>query len=222
MIEARVDLVLPCLDEEQALPWVLDRVPAWCRAIVVDNGSSDRSAELARERGALVVAEPRRGYGAAVARGLAAVRAPLVAFCDADASLDPAELARLIVAVERGDADLVLGRRRPTTRGAWPAHARFANRVLAARVARRSGVRLHDLGPLRVARTDALRALDVRDRRSGYPLELVLRAAAAGWRIRELDVSYAPRAGRSKVTGTVRGTVTAVADMSRVFAEVAR
>ncbi|WP_022889429.1 glycosyltransferase family 2 protein [Agromyces italicus] len=222
MTGARVDLVLPCLDEERALPWVLNRVPTWCRAIVVDNGSSDRSADLARERGALVVAEPRRGYGAAVAAGLAAVRAPLVAVCDADASLDPSELARLVDAVEHGDADLVLGRRRPTTRGAWPVHARLANRVLAARVARRTGVRLHDLGPIRVARTQALRALGVRDRRSGYPLELVLRAAAAGWRIREVDVPYTPRAGRSKVTGTVRGTVTAVADMSRVFAAVPR
>ena len=222
MTAVRVDLVLPCLDEEHALPWVLGRLPEGVRAIVVDTGSTDRSAEVAHELGALVVTEPRRGFGAAANAGLEAADAPYVAFCDADASLDPAELPRLLELVEHGGADLVLGRRRPTRRGAWPAHARFANRVLAARMSRRTGIRLHDLGPLRVARTAELRDLGLRDRRSGFPLEMVLRAAAAGWTIREVDVAYAPREGRSKVTGTVRGTVTAIADMSRIFAEVAR
>jgi glycosyltransferase involved in cell wall biosynthesis len=222
MSRVRVDLVLPCLDEERALPWVLGRVPEWCRALVVDNGSSDRSVTVARRLGAVVVHEPTRGFGAAANAGLEAAEAPLVAFCDADASLDPAELPRLVEPIERGTADLVLGRRRPTTSTAWPLHARAANRVLAARLSSRTGIRLHDLGPLRVARTDELRALALRDRRSGYPLEMVLRAAHAGWTIREVDVAYAPREGRSKVTGTVRGTFTAVADMSRVFAEVPR
>ena len=222
MPASRVDLVLPCLDEERALPWVLGRLPDGVRAIVVDNGSTDRSAEIARELGAHVVSEPRRGFGAAAHAGLEAADAPLVAFCDADASLDPAELPRLVELVEHGGADLVLGRRRPTTRGAWPLHARLANRVLAARMSQRTGIRLYDLGPLRVARTAELRALGLKDRRSGYPLEMVLRAAAAGWSIREVDVAYAPRAGRSKVTGTLRGTITAIADMSRIFAEVPR
>ncbi|GAA1835092.1 glycosyltransferase family 2 protein [Agromyces salentinus] len=244
-----VDLVLPCLDEAQALPWVLGRVPAGVRAIVVDNGSTDGSAEIARELGALVVHEARRGFGAAANAGLEVADAAYVAFCDADASLDPAELPRLVAMLEHGEhgehgergrgtggaghdgggggeglgpADLVLGRRRPTTRGAWPPHARFANLVLSAGMSRRTGVRLHDLGPMRVARTAELRALGIRDRRSGFPLEMVLRAAAAGWRIREVDVPYTPREGRSKVTGTVRGTFTAVADMSRMFAEVPR
>lgn len=222
MPAARIDLVLPCLDEEQALPWVLGRLPAGVRAIVVDNGSSDRSAAIARELGALVVAEPRRGFGAAANAGLEAADAPLVAFCDADASLDPAELPRLVALLEGREADLVLGRRRPTTPGAWPLHARLANLVLASRMSRRTGIRLHDLGPMRVARTDRLRALALGDRRSGFPLEMVLRAAAEGWRIREVDVGYAPREGRSKVTGTVRGTITAIGDMTRVFAEVPR
>jgi glycosyltransferase involved in cell wall biosynthesis len=222
MSGVRVDLVLPCLDEERALPWVLGRVPAGVRAIVVDNGSSDRSAEIARELGALVVTEPRRGFGAAANAGLDAADATYVAFCDADASLDPAEIPRLLAPVERGEADLVLGRRRPTTGSAWPPHARLANRVLAARMSRRTGIRLHDLGPLRLARTAELRALGLRDRRSGFPLEMVLRAAAAGWTVREVDVPYSPREGRSKVTGTVRGTVTAVVDMSRIFALVPR
>ncbi|GAA4378379.1 glycosyltransferase family 2 protein [Agromyces bauzanensis] len=222
MPPAHIDLVLPCLDEEGALPWVLGRLPDGVRAIVVDNGSTDDSAAVARDLGALVVTEPRRGFGAAAHAGLEAADAPLVAFCDADASLDPAELPRLAAPLDRGEAELVLGRRRPTTSGAWPLHARLANRVLASRVSRRIGIRLRDLGPMRVAATSSLRALALRDRRSGYPLEMVLRAAAAGWRIREVDVAYAPRVGRSKVTGTVRGTITAIADMSRVFAEASK
>ncbi|BDZ54535.1 glycosyltransferase family 2 protein [Agromyces marinus] len=216
----RVDLVLPCLDEERALPWVLERVPDGVRAIVVDNGSTDRSAEIARELGATVVTESRRGFGAAAHAGLEAATAPFVAFCDADASLDPGDLPRLLRLVERGEADLVLGRRRPTEHSAWPAHARLANRVLARRMTARTGTPLHDLGPLRVAATERLRALGLRDRRSGYPLEMVLRAAADGWRIREVDVPYRPREGRSKVTGTLRGTVIAARDMSRILAEV--
>ncbi|WP_353815278.1 glycosyltransferase family 2 protein [Agromyces sp. SYSU T00266] len=216
----RVDLVLPCLDEERALPWVLGRLPDGVRAIVVDNGSTDRSAEVAREHGATVVTEARRGFGAAANAGLEAATAPLVAFCDADASLDPADLPRLVRLVEEGEADLVLGRRRPTSGSAWPVHARLANRVLAARMTRRTGTPLHDLGPMRVGETARLQALGIRDRRSGFPLEMVLRAAADGWRIRELDVLYRPREGRSKVTGTVRGTLTAIGDMSRIFREV--
>ena len=214
-----VDLVLPCLNEAAALPWVLGRVPANIRAIVVDNGSSDGSAEIARAAGATVIAEQRRGFGAAVAAGLEAVRAPVVCVCDADASLDPAELTRLIAVLDNG-ADLVLGRRIPTRRSAWPLHARVANSYLARRIRRVSGARVTDIGPMRVARTEALRGLGILDRRSGYPLEMVLRAAAAGWRIVETDVAYAPRIGRSKVTGTVRGTMTAVHDMNRVLREV--
>ncbi|WP_127476521.1 glycosyltransferase family 2 protein [Microbacterium sulfonylureivorans] len=216
---ADVDLVLPCLNEAAALPWVLDRVPANYRAIVVDNGSTDGSAGLARDAGATVVVEHRRGFGAAVAAGVAAADAPVVAICDADASLDPAVLPQLVGLLE-GGADLVLGRRVPTERSAWPLHARAANAVLSRRIGRLAGVHLADIGPMRVARTDALRELHLADRRSGYPLEMVLRAAAAGWRIVETDVTYSPRIGRSKVTGTVRGTLTAVHDMNRVLREV--
>jgi hypothetical protein len=118
-----------------------------------------------------------------------------------------------------GAADLVLGRRRPTARGAWPVHARLANLELARLVRRRTGVRLHDLGPMRAARREALLALGVTDRRSGYPLQMVVRAADAGWRVTETDVSYHPRTGRSKVTGTWRGTWQAVRDMRAVLAE---
>ncbi len=213
-----VDVVLPCLNERDALPWVLSRIPAGYRAIVVDNGSTDGSAEVALAAGATVVTEPCRGFGAAAQAGLFAATAPLVAFCDADASLDPAELPRLVEILMTGEADLVLGRRRPTAAGAWPPHARLANAILAARVSRRIGSRLHDLGPLRAARTAELRQLELVDRRSGFPLEMVIRGAEAGWRIVEADVRYEPRVGRSKVTGTVRGTIEAIYDMSRMLA----
>ncbi|GAA4880675.1 hypothetical protein GCM10023235_71170 [Kitasatospora terrestris] len=214
----RVDVILPCLDEAAALPWVLERIPTGWRAVVVDNGSRDGSADLARELGATVVTEPRRGFGAACHAGLLAATAELVCFLDCDGSLDPAELPRVTGPVLAGHADLVLGRRRPTSAGAWPVHARLANAVLARRLRHRTGARLHDLGPMRAAHRERLLALGLGDRRSGYPLEMVLTAAAAGMRITETPVSYRPRAGRSKVTGTVRGTLRAVHDMSGVLA----
>ncbi|MFF4394501.1 glycosyltransferase family 2 protein [Streptomyces sp. NPDC001480] len=215
----RVDVVLPCLDEAQALPWVLDRIPQGWRAIVVDNGSTDGSADIARELGAHVVHEPRRGFGAACHAGLTAATAEIVCFCDCDASLNPALLPGLAAPVLDGSADLVLGRRRPTTPTAWPAHARLANLELARLIRRRTGLRLRDLGPMRAARREALLALDLTDRRSGYPLQMVVRAADAGWRVQETDVPYHPRTGRSKVTGTWRGTWHAVRDMRAVLDE---
>jgi glycosyltransferase involved in cell wall biosynthesis len=211
---AAVDVVLPCLDEAGALPWVLSRLPQGYRGIVVDNGSTDGSAEIALALGATVVPEPVRGFGSAAHTGLLAATAPMVAFCDADGSMDPAALPAFVAAIDDGDADLVLGRRRVTARGAWPLHARLANLALARLIRARTGLRLHDLGPMRVARRDGLLALDLRDRRSGYPLEMLLRARSAGWRVCELDCAYSPRVGRSKVTGTLRGTITAVKDMS--------
>jgi len=219
-LRAAVDVVLPCLDEAASLPWVLSRLPAGYRAVVADNGSTDGSAEVAAAFGATVVRVPQRGFGAAAHAGLEAATAELVCFCDADGSMDPAQLPGLVAAVTAGDADLVLGRRRPTTRGAWPAHARVANAALTVLLRRRTGLRLHDLGPMRAARRAELLALRLADRRFGYPLEMVTRAADAGWRVAELDVAYAPRTAgsRSKVTGTVRGTVRTVRDMSAVLA----
>lgn len=214
-----VDVVFPCLNEERALPWVLDRLPAGYRAIVVDNGSTDRSAEVAREHGALVVTEPVRGFGSAAHAGLLAATAPLIAFCDADASMDPRDLPIVVDPVARGELDLALGRRRPTTRGAWPLHARIANRALAGMIRRATHLDLTDLGPMRAARREAMIALDQRDRRSGYPLETVLLGEDRGWRIAEFDAPYSPRVGRSKVTGTIRGTITAIGDMSRLLRE---
>ncbi|TFD61327.1 glycosyltransferase family 2 protein [Cryobacterium suzukii] len=217
MINIRVNVVLPCLNEVQALPWILERMPVGYSAIVVDNGSTDGSAELARSLGAQVVHESRRGFGAAAHAGLLAATAPIVAFCDADASMDPRDLPLVVDPISADEADLVLGRRRPTTRNAWPPHARLANTYLSWRLRRITGVNIHDLGPMRAARREHLLALDLTDRRSGYPLEMFLGAAAANWRIREVDTRYAPRVGRSKVTGTVRGTLTAIKDMSALL-----
>jgi dTDP-L-rhamnose 4-epimerase len=214
-----IDVVLPCLDEAAALPWVLSRMPAGYRAIVADNGSADGSPEVAERNGAMVVHVPRRGFGAAAHAGLEAATADVVCFLDADGSFDPAQLPRVTTPVRAGEADLVLGRRRPTTRRAWPAHARVANAALAWRL-RRVGVPIHDLGPMRAAHRTFLLDLHLVDRRFGYPLEMVVKTARTGGRIAEVDVDYAPRTegGRSKVTGTVRGTVRAIRDMAEVLA----
>jgi glycosyltransferase involved in cell wall biosynthesis len=220
--EFQVDVVMPCLNEAGALPWLLGRLPAGYRAIVVDNGSTDGSAQVARAAGATVVYEARRGFGAAAHAGLLHASAPIVAFCDADASMDPQDLPLVVDPVAAGNADLVLGRRRPTTAGSWPLHARIANTTLSWRLRRITGVNIYDLGPMRAARREDLLSLDLQDRRSGYPLEVFLKAADRDWRIREVDTPYAPRVGRSKVTGTVRGTLTAIGDMSRLLKEARR
>jgi glycosyltransferase involved in cell wall biosynthesis len=216
-----IDVVLPCLNEAGALPWVLSRMPPGYRAIVADNGSVDDSAEIAASFGARVVAVPQRGFGAACHAGLLAATSDVVCVMDADASFDPGDLAAVADPVLAGEADLMMGRRSVRGKGAWPLHARIGNRVLAAELRRRVGVPLRDLGPMRAARREPLLALALSDRRFGYPLEMVVRAAEAGWRIAETDVPYYPRTGKSKVTGTLGGTVRTVRDMRRVLASVA-
>jgi glycosyltransferase involved in cell wall biosynthesis len=210
------DVILPALDEADAVAGVLATVPDGYRPIVVDNGSTDGTGEVAAALGARVVREPRRGFGAACAAGLDAASADVVCFMDCDGSLDGAELPLVAEPVLAGAADLVLGAR-AAGRGAWPLHARLANRALALELRRRTGLELGDLGPMRAGRRASLLALGIRDRRFGWPLEMVLRAAAAGLRIGEVEVSYRPRVGRSKVTGTARGTALAVADMARAL-----
>jgi glycosyltransferase involved in cell wall biosynthesis len=210
-----IEVVLPVLDEARAIPSVVASLPPGFEPIVVDNGSTDDSAEVARGLGARVVDEPQRGFGAACFAGLRAARTDVVCFMDCDGSLDGRDLTRVVAPVEDGAADLVLGARR----GAGsPLHARAANRFLVWELRRRTGVRLHDLGPMRAARREALLELGIQDRRFGWPLEMVLRAAAAGWRIGDVPVAHRPRVGRSKVTGTARGTVRAVHDMARALA----
>lgn len=211
-----IDLVLPCLDEEAALPRLLSAVPADVRVIVVDNGSTDGSALVARSLGAVVLNCEERGYGAACHAGLLAAVSDVVAFCDCDGSIDPSVIPAMAQLVLQGQADLVTGRRRPTTWRAWPIHARVANAALAWRL-RRLGAGVHDVGPLRVARRTDLLQLMLQDRRSGYALETVLLAGRAGWRIVEQDIAYRPRTGTSKVTGTARGTFQAMRDMAVVL-----
>ena len=160
-----------------------------------------------------MVVEPRRGYGAAVHAGLEAATGELVAVLDGDGSLDPGVLPGMADAVVAG-ADLAVGRRVPRARGVWPWHARAGNAVIAS-LLRRRGVAVHDIAPVRVARREALLGLGIADRAFGYPLELLLRAGAAGWRIVEVPVAYGPRVGgRSKVSGSVRGTLRAGRDMA--------
>jgi glycosyltransferase involved in cell wall biosynthesis len=210
------DVILPVLNERAALPGVLASLPTGYQAIVVDNGSTDGSGQLAAELGAAVVREPVRGFGSACFAGLMAATAEIVCFMDADGSLDGADLPLVADPVADGRADLVLGRRRAEP-GAWPLHARIANWELARRVRRRCGIRIHDLGPMRAASRAALVDLGIEDRRFGWPLEMVVRAADAGWSIREIPVTYRVRTGRSKVTGTVSGTLRTIRDMSTVL-----
>ena len=212
------DVILPVLDEAASIPYVMAAMPEDYRPIVVDNGSSDGSAEVARALGMEVVTEPRRGFGAACFAGLQAAEAEVVCFMDCDGSLDPGDLPSLVTLLDRG-ADLAIGARRHA-RGSWPLHARIANRVLARELRRRTGLALEDLGPMRAVYRRPLLDLDLRDRRSGWPLEMVVKAAAAGWTVAGRGIPYAQRAGQSKVTGTVRGTLGAVTDMAAILRQI--
>src|SRR6478735_3458783 len=218
-MEPTCDLVLPCKEEGRALEGLLTRVPEPWRVIVVDNGSRDDTAEVATRLGARVVREPVPGYGAAVHAGVEASAAEYLAVMDGDASFDPDDLTPLLELVRSGRADMAVGRRRPVARGVWPWHARFGNALVVRLMRRRIGLAVRDIAPLRVCRRQALVDLGLQDRRFGYPVELLHKATAAGWRILELDVSYHPRAAgtRSKVSGSVRGTVRTARDFYRVL-----
>jgi len=218
-MDAACDVVLPCRDEGPALEGLLPRVPDAYRVIVVDNGSTDDTAAVARRHGATVVTEGRPGYGAAVHAGLEAATAEYVAFMDGDGSFDPDELARLLDDVREGRADLAVGRRRPATSGVWPWHARAGNALVVAWLRHRISLPARDIAPMRVARRQALLDLGVRDRAFGYPVELLQRAVAAQWRFAEHDVTYHPRAEgtRSKVSGSVSGTLRTARDFARAL-----
>jgi len=218
-VEIVCDLVLPCRDEAAALVGVLPKVPAGFAVVVVDNGSRDDTAEVARRGGATVVVEPVPGYGAAVHAGLLAATSEYVAFMDGDGSFDATDLLALLEDVRSGRADLAVGRRRPVARGVWPWHARLGNNLVVWWLRRRIGMAAHDIAPMRVCRRDALLELGVEDRRFGYPVELLQKATVAGWRVSERDVAYHPRAlgTRSKVSGSVRGTTRAARDFWRVL-----
>jgi glycosyltransferase involved in cell wall biosynthesis len=213
-------LILPCRDEAAALVDLLPRVTDRFDVIVVDNGSTDGTAQVARRHAVHVVHEPQPGYGAAVHAGVLAADTDFVAVMDGDGSLDPADLDALLDDVESGRATMAVGRRRPVERGVWPWHARLGNRLVLAWLRRRLGLAVRDIAPIRVCRREDLLRLDLRDRRFGYPVELLQKASQAGWRITERDVGYHARARgtRSKVSGSVRGTARAARDFWRVLA----
>jgi glycosyltransferase involved in cell wall biosynthesis len=213
------DVILPCRDEAPALRELLSRMPEGFSPIVVDNGSSDGTSDVAASLGARVVSEPHPGYGAAVHAGLLAATAEFVAVMDADGSMDPAALIGLLDAVRDGQADLAVGRRRPTAKGVWPWHARAGNAAVLWWLRRRIDLPLHDIAPMRVSRREAMLELGVEDRRFGYPVELLQRAANQDWRFAEVDIAYAPRAEgtRSKVSGSLSGTVRTARDFAKVL-----
>jgi len=217
MSEGSVTVVLPCLNEAESLPGVLASIPRGYRVLVVDNDSTDDTASVARSHGAHVVTEAQPGYGSAVHAGVVAATTEIVAVLDADGSLDPAELPAMVAELERG-ADMVTGRRRPERGLRWPWHARLGTAAVCWRLRTRHRLPVHDIAPMRVVRREALLGLDIQDRRSGYPVELLVRAAAAGWRVVERDVGYGPRTGgRSKVSGSMRGSLVAAADFWRAI-----
>jgi Glycosyl transferase family 2 len=212
-----VTVVLPCLNEAASLPGVLAAMPDGYRALVVDNNSTDGTADVARRHGAEVITEQRPGYGSAVHAGVVAATTPIVAVIDADGSLDARELPALVDDLDRG-ADMAIGRRRAVNGLRWPWHARLGTAAVCWRLRTRYGLPVHDIAPMRVARREPLLALGVTDRRSGYPLELLVRAAQAGWRVVEQDVAYGPRTGgKSKVSGSMRGSFIAALDFWRVI-----
>jgi glycosyltransferase involved in cell wall biosynthesis len=216
----RIEVILPCLNEAAALPWVLDRLPAGYHALVVDNGSTDGSAAIARSYGARILNVAQRGYGSACHAGLVATKGDLVVIMDCDGTLDPVDLPALVWPLQTGEAELVVGRRRPQSRDAYPWTLQLANLALARQLRHRTGLMIFDCGPVRAARRTTLLMLDVQDRRSGYPVETLVKAAAAGLRVRQVDVDYLPRRGRSKVTGTPLGALRAFLDSRAALGRV--
>lgn len=209
--EQTIAVIIPALNEENAIGQVLDAIPAWVDdVVVVDNGSTDRTADVAAERGAQVVSEPVRGYGAACLKGLAALRAPdVVVFLDGDYSDHPEEMPLLVDPVLRGDVDLMIGSRVRGERehGALTPQAAFGN-WLATRLIRVFwGIRYTDLGPFRAIRYRTLLQLDMRDRGYGWTAEMQIKAALQAVPADETPVSYRRRTGTSKVSGTLGGVV---------------
>jgi glycosyltransferase involved in cell wall biosynthesis len=214
-----VAVLIPALNEEASLPGVLAAIPRDTvqHVVVADNGSTDRTAEVARDSGATVVAEPRRGYGAACLAGLTHLAdlptAPaVVAFLDADQSDDPGEIRRLVDPILAGTADMVIGIRESAGGGqrSVPAHARLGNALVLGLARVLFGARFQDLGPYRAIRFESLRSLEMDDQNWGWTLQMQIRAALRGLRVLEIPVSHRERAaGTSKVSGSAIGSVQA-------------
>jgi glycosyltransferase involved in cell wall biosynthesis len=210
---AHIGIVIPALDEEQAIARVIADIPEWVDEVVVaDNGSRDRTAEIARQAGARVVHERERGYGAACQAGIAALRdADIVVFLDGDHSDDPSELAALVGPIAEGRADFVIGSRvrGRAARGSLTPQQRFGNWLACRLIRRLWGVNYTDLGPFRAIRRKTLDALVMTDRKYGWTVEMQIKAARSGVKTLEVPVSYRRRVGRSKISGTLRGSAKA-------------
>jgi glycosyltransferase involved in cell wall biosynthesis len=208
----RVSVIIPTHNEAQAIAHVLADLPPdlTTEVIVVDSNSNDGTAEIAARMGARVIQEPRRGYGRACLTGLAAADSPdVVVFLDGDYSDRPSELPTLLAPITEGRADITLGSRlqQPRSVGALPWHQAFGNRLAASLIRRLYGLRISDLGPFRAGRVEVLRALALEETTYGWAVEMILKGALQGFRIVEVPVSYYPRIGKSKISGTLKGTL---------------
>jgi glycosyltransferase involved in cell wall biosynthesis len=223
MTKPRIAVIIPAVDEEEAIGLVLAEIPpVVSEIIVVDNGSRDRTAEVARAAGARVVREPRRGYGQACLAGIAAADAvDIFVFLDGDHSDYPSQLVDVLAPILAGEADLVIGSRNlgHRAKGAHPLHAVLGTRVCVGLMNLLIGTEATDLGPFRAVTAGALGRLDMRDRNFGWTVEMQVKAARAGLRVREVPVDYRPRIGQSKVSGTLSGTFRAGA---KILGTIAR
>src|SRR6266498_2944814 len=211
-VQVRVSVIIPTHNEAQSIALVLADLPSalTTEVIVVDSNSNDGTPEIAARMGARVIQEPRRGYGRACLTGLAAADSPdIVVFLDGDYSDRPSELPILLAPIIEKRADITLGSRLhdQNSAGALPWHQRFGNRLAASLIGVLYGLEISDLGPFRAGRADVLRALALEQTTYGWAVEMILKGALAGFRVVEVPVSYYPRIGRSKISGTVKGTV---------------
>ena len=208
----RVSVIIPTCNEAEAIGRVLADLPSHLvtEVIVVDSNSTDGTPDHARSLGARVIEEPRRGYGRACLTGLAKTENPdVVVFLDGDYSDRPSELPMVLAPITEGRADIAIGSRfaGDNNRGALPWHQWFGNRLAASLITLLYGVKLSDLGPFRAARAEVLHALALEEATYGWAVEMILKGALAGFRIAEVPVSYYRRIGKSKISGTVKGTL---------------